>query len=302
MSRRVLLPSIGDLVAFESAARHASFTRAAAELNLTQSAVSRAVRLLEERIGVTLFERIRQRVVLTAAGTVYLQDVRRLLDELREATHRIMAFADSAATLNIAVLPTFATRWLVPRLPDFARRHPDITLNFSTRLQPFNFAAEPFDAAIHYGNPTWASAESYHLMDEVMVAVCSPEYRRALDIRLPADLPRITLLHQSTRPMAWADWFEEAGLEATGVHRGPRYEQFSMIAQAAVSGLGAALLPKVLIEEELASARLEVLFDQQLKSPSAYYWVVPDEKVATAPLKAFTRWITGKAKENAEAA
>jgi LysR family glycine cleavage system transcriptional activator len=301
MNRRVLLPSIGDLVAFESAARHASFTRAAAELNLTQSAISRAVRLLEERIGVTLFERVRQRVVLTAAGTVYLQDVRRILDELRESTHRVMAFADSAATLNIAVLPTFATRWLVPRLPDFARQHPDITLNFATRLQPFNFAAEPFDAAIHYGNPTWAAAESYHLMDEVMVAVCSPEYRRAQDIRSPADVPRISLLHQTTRPMAWADWFEEAGIEAAGVHRGPRYEQFSMIAQAAVSGLGAALLPKVLIEDELAANRLEVLFDQQLKSPSAYYWVVPDEKVATTPLKAFTRWITGKAKEAAAA-
>lgn len=298
MTRQILLPSIGDLVAFESAARHASFTRAAAELNLTQSAISRAVRLLEDRIGVTLFERIRQRVILTAAGTVYLQDVRRILDDLREATHRIMAFADSTAILNVAVLPTFATRWLVPRLPEFMRLYPDITLNFATRLQPFNFAAEPFDAAIHYGNPTWPSAESYHLMDEVMIAVCSPEYRRNQHLETPADLASATLLHQTTRPIAWASWFESLEVDAPGVHRGPRYEQFSMIAQAASAGLGAALLPRVLIEEELASSRLEVLFDHELTSPSAYYWVVPDEKVATAPVKAFTRWVTAKAKES----
>jgi len=298
MTRQVLLPSIGDLVAFESAARHASFTRAAAELNLTQSAISRAVRLLEERIGVTLFERIRQRVILTAAGAVYLQEVRRILGELREATHRIMAFADSTAILNIAVLPTFATRWLVPRLPDFVRQYPDITLNFATRLQPFGFESEPFDAAIHYGGPTWPSAESYHLMDEVMIAVCSPEYRASKDLQSPADLSRATLLHQTTRPLAWANWFDSVAVDSPGVHRGPRYEQFAMIAQAAAAGLGAALLPRVLIEEELASAKLEMLFGHELVSPSAYYWVVPNENVATGPVKAFTLWVTAKARES----
>ncbi len=298
MTRQLLLPSIGDLVAFESAARHSSFTRAAAELNLTQSAVSRAVRLLEDRIGVTLFERIRQRVILTAAGAVYLQDVRRILAELREATHRIMAFADSTTILNIAVLPTFATRWLVPRLPDFVRQHPDVTLNFATRLQPFGFESEPFDAAIHYGGPTWPAAESYHLMDEVMIAVCSPEYRASKELLTPADLAKATLLHQTTRPLAWASWFDSVDVEFPGMHRGPRYEQFAMIAQAAAAGLGAALLPRVLIEEELANAKLEVLFDHELVSPSAYYWVVPDEKVATGTVRAFTRWVTAKAKES----
>jgi LysR family glycine cleavage system transcriptional activator len=209
-----------------------------------------------------------------------------------------MAFADSTAVLNIAVLPTFATRWLVPRLPEFMGLYPDITLNFATRLQPFNFANEPFDAAIHYGNPTWPSAESYHLMDEVMIAVCSPEYRRSQNLQTPEDLMNATLLHQTTRPTAWASWFDSVGVDAPGVHRGPRYEQFSMIAQAAASGLGAALLPRVLIEEELSTSRLEALFGHELASPSAYYWVVPDEKMATGPVKAFTRWVTSKAKES----
>lgn len=298
MNRHILLPSIGDLTAFEAAARHASFTRAADELNLTQSAVSRAVRLLEERIGVVLFERVRQRVVLTAAGASYLKDVRRVLDTLREATHRVMAFADSSAALNVAVLPTFATRWLVPRLPDFMARHPDITLNFAARLQPFDFQAEGFDGALHYGAPIWPAARCHHLMDEVMVVVASPGYRLRHAIEAPGDLAGAVLLHQTTRPTAWDDWRLAAGIELEGVHRGPRYEQFAMIAQAAVAGLGAALLPRVLIEEELASGRLEVLFDHQLRNASAYYWVTPEDKAASPPVVAFTRWLIQRAADD----
>lgn len=296
MTRQLLLPSIGDLTAFEAAARHASFTRAAAELHLTQSAISRAVRMLEDRIGVTLFERVRQRVVLTPAGTLYLKEVRRILADLREATHAVMAHAESTATLNVAVLPTFATRWLVPRLPAFAERHPDVTVNLSARLEPFDFSTEPFDAALHYGSPTWAAARCHHLMDEVTVVVASPEYRAARQLETPGDLQRATLLHQSTRSRAWADWCALAGIELEGVNRGPRYEQFAMIAQAAAAGLGAALLPRVLIQDELSAGRLEILFQEALTGPSAYYWVVPEHKAASPALRAFTHWITAEAK------
>jgi len=296
MTRQILLPSIGDLTAFEAAARHASFTRAAGELHLTQSAISRAVRMLEDRIGVTLFERVRQRVVLTSAGSLYLKEVRRILGELRDATHAVMAYAEATASLNVAVLPTFATRWLVPRLPAFVEAHPDVTLNFSARLEPFVFADEPFDAAIHYGSPTWAAAHCHHLMDEVAVVVASPEYRAARRLETPADLQRATLLHQTTRPTAWADWCALAGIELEGVNRGPRYEQFAMIGQAAAAGLGAALLPRVLIDDELAAGRLEMLFDNALTSSRAYYWVVPEDKAASPALRAFTQWITAEAR------
>ncbi|MGA0605987.1 transcriptional regulator GcvA [Phenylobacterium sp. VNQ135] len=295
MTRQILLPSVGDLTAFEAAARHASFTRAAAELHLTQSAISRAVRMLEDRIGVTLFERVRQRVVLTAAGSLYLKEVRRILAHLREATHAVMSYADETATLNVAVLPTFATRWLVPRLPNFMAAHPDVTLNLAARLEPFDFGREPFDAAIHYGSPTWAASRCHHLMDEVTVVVASPEYRAARKLVRPMDLQRATLLHQSTRPRAWSDWCALVDVELEGVNRGPRYEQFAMIAQAAAAGLGAALLPRVLIEDELAAGRLEVLFEEALTGPSAYYWVVPEEKAASPALRAFTDWITAQA-------
>lgn len=296
MSRHFLLPSIGDLTAFEAAARHGSFTRAAVELNLTQSAISRAVRMLEDRIDVVLFERVRQRVVLTAAGVAYLKEVQRILAELRQATHKVMAFTEATTTLNVAVLPTFATRWLVPRLPTFVEAHPDVTLNFSARLEPFDFESEMFDAAIHYGAPTWAAAHCHHLMNEVTVVVTSPEYRAARRLRQPEDLERATLLHQTTRATAWADWCDVAGFDLPGVNRGPRYEQFAMIAQAAAAGLGAAILPKVLIEDELTSGRLVALFeDQPLSLNKAYYWVVPENRGASEGLRAFTNWIIAQA-------
>lgn len=291
MNRRALLPSVSDLLAFEASARHSSFTRAAAELNLTQSAVSRNIRVLEEVMGVPLFKRVRQRVVLTAAGAVYVQDVQRILNDLREATHRAMAFADRSSVLNIAVLPTFAARWLVPRLPQFMAAHPNVTVNFSARLQPFNFSLESFDAAIHYGPPAWPGAVMHHLMDEFMVVVGNPDYLKRQGISDPSHLVNAPLLHLTTRPMAWADWFDAIGLEAATGLKGPRYEQFSLLAQAAAAGLGVALLPRILIEDELASGRLVAPFDVTFKSPNAYYWVVPEEKGSSGVLQHLTQWL-----------
>lgn len=299
MSRQALLPSISDLLAFEAAARHASFTRAAAELNLTQSAISRNIRVLEEAMGVPLFKRVRKRVVLTAAGAVYMQDAQRILSDLRDATHRAMTFADLSTVLNIAVLPTFASRWLVPRLPGFIRKHPDVTINFSARLQPFNFSTEQFDAAIHYGKPAWPGAVTHHLVDENMVVVASRDYVEEHDLRHPEDLARATLLHLTTRPMAWADWLQVVGIEDAIGLRGPRYEQFSMLSQAAAAGLGVALLPELLIEEELALQRLIRPFSIDFVSPNSYYWIVPEEKGASGVLQHLTQWLVNSAR-NAE--
>ncbi|PZT98205.1 MAG: LysR family transcriptional regulator [Brevundimonas sp.] len=291
MSRQALLPSINDLLAFEAASRHGSFTRAAAELNLTQSAISRNIRVLEESLGTQLFERVRQKVVLTAAGSIYMQDARRILDDLRDATQRAMSFSELETVLNVAVLPTFTSRWLVPRLPSFMKSHPDVTVNFSARLQPFNFGAEPFDAAIHYGRAAWPGGVTHHLMSEVMVVVANPEYLEDHGITSPADLARGTLLHLSTRPMAWANWFEIAGLEMHSALSGPRYEQFSMLGQAAQAGLGVAILPSMFIVDELDSGDLVAPFDIELQSENAYYWVVPEDRGGSGPLHDLTEWV-----------
>lgn len=290
------LPSIACLQSFESVARHGSVSRASIELNLTQSAVSRQIHQLEQLLDVALFERVRQRMVITDAGKLYLKDVVRILIDLKGSTSRIMACGGSASLLNLAVLPTFGTRWLVPRLPDFLQQHPDVTVNLSTRSEQFDFEIEPFDAAIHYGSTNWPGAVAYHLMDEDTVPVCSPKFETTQRIKKPADLARTVLLHQSTRTEAWAEWFKIMGIENSHPLRGPRFEQFGMIAQAAIYGLGVALLPKLLIEEELASGKLIALFAHPLRSANSYYVVLPEAK-ASAPLAAaFVQWMIQEAK------
>jgi len=293
-----ILPSIACLQAFESVARHGSITRAAQELNLTQSAVSRQIHQLESLLDVRLFERVRQRVILTDAGKLYLNDVSRAMGGLRDATSRVMACGGNQNLLNLAVLPTFATRWLMPRLNDFVQQHPEVTINLATRLVPFDFEAEPFDAAIHYGSANWPGAVAHHLMDEDMVPVCSSGFKTRQNIKSPSDLARTVLLHQTTRPAAWTEWFEMADIKNAHALRGPRFEQFAMIAQAAVCDLGVALLPKLLIEEELSSGRLVTLFNQALRSANSYYLVVPDAKTSSPLTSAFTRWTVEQAKKS----
>lgn len=296
MFRRGFLPPIGSLVAFECAARHESFSRAAEELHLTQGAVSRQIRALEEVVGVALFERVRQRVVLSEAGLAYLVDVRRMLADLRDSTHRVMGFAGTGGVLELAVLPTFGARWLLPRLPRFLAEHPDVTVNLTARIEPFDFTDTPFDAAIHVGQPVWAGGGLEHLMDEEVVPVARPDWLDGVGDPTPAALAARPLLHQSTRPSAWADWFGSVGVATDAAWRGPRFDQFSMVAEAAACGLGAALMPRFLIEEELARGRLVQLFAEPLRTRSAYFIVHPASKGRSALLRAFEAWIVGEAK------
>lgn len=291
MFRRGFLPNIGNLLAFEATARHGSVSRAAEELNLTQSAVSRQIQQLEESLRVSLFHRTRQRVVLTDVGRLYASQVRNTLAELADATHQAVALSGTRGVLNLAVLPTFGTRWLIPRVPDFLARHPDATVNFGVRLVPFDFASEPFDAAIHFGEPHWPGAVCDLLRHEEAVPVCSPAYRERENIRTPQDLARVTLLQQSTRPTAWAEWFRSLNIEAGNPLRGPRFEQFAMVAQAAAAGLGAALIPQFLIGEELASGRLAILFPHSLVSGGSYYLVYPEHKAKAPLVRSFRDWI-----------
>ena len=295
MLRKTFLPPIADLLAFEAAARHASISRAAEELHLTQSAVSRQIRQLEAQLGMAVFHRVRQRVVLTDAGRVYAADVRAVLQQLAAATQKTMAWSDGGGLLNLAVLPTFGTRWLIPRLPEFVALHPEVTVNIAARSEPFDFAQEPLDAAIHFGAPLWAGAVCEYLVHEQVVPVCSPAYRQRLGIAQVPDLSRAVLLQQTTRPTQWADWFEQVGADSQQALRGPRYEQFAMIAQAAVSGLGAALLPRFLVEAEIASGALVQLFAQALESSDAYYLVYPESRAQAPLVMAFRDWIRAAA-------
>ena len=172
--------------------------------------------------------------------------------------------------------------------------HPEAMVNFSARTEPFDFAGTPFDAAIHFGTPHWAGAVCEYLMHEETVPVCSPTYRDRNNIHTPQDLTRVVLLQQSTRPTQWAEWFELVGVPTALALRGPQSEHFAMIAQAAVSHLGAALLPRFLIEQELAAGSLVELSDQVLTSTDAYYLVYPEARAQTPLVKAFRDWVVGE--------
>ncbi|CAN7658592.1 LysR family transcriptional regulator [Variovorax sp. LjRoot290] len=295
MFRREFLPSMGQLMAFESAARHASVSRAAQELHLTQSAISRQIKQLEDQLGTALFHRVRQRIVLTDAGRVYAAELRAGLETMSNATQRVMTMGGIGEVLNLAVLPTFGTRWLIPRMRRFAALQPGVTVNFASRTEPFDFAREPFDAAIHFGVDFWPGASCDYLLGESVVPVCSPEFKRRSGIHTREDLAGQCLLHQSSRPMQWAEWFEQVKIAAPHAMRGPRFEQFAMLAQAAANGLGVALVPKFLVEEELASDRLIVLFREALITQRAYYVVVPETGAENRLVLAFRDWLVGEA-------
>ncbi len=289
------IPGTDLLVAFETAARHQSFTRAADELCLTQSAVCRKIGALEDLLQVPLFNRIKKRVTLSEAGQVYAKQVRETLRVIERDTLALMAHRGRGGVLQLAVTPTFGLRWLIPRLGHFQAAHPGITLNLSTRADPFMFADTPFDAAIHFGDPVWAGALTEHLFGEEMVPVCSPALHAAAAPLPPAELARHCLLHQSARPDAWGDWFNLAGLPDVNAMGGPRYELFSMLVEAAKAGLGVALVPRFFVLNELASGELREPCPLAMRSPHQYYLVYPENKAESASLQVFRHWLREQA-------
>lgn len=293
LSRR-LIPDITTLQAFECAARHGSFTQAAHELNLTQSAVSRQIKDLENQLGVLLFERIRQRILLSDAGRKFLPEVRRLLNQTEDTMLRAMASAQSTSSFSIATLPTFGARWLMPRISDFLDKHPGIALNIASRSGVFDFEEQPFDLAIHYGQPVWAHATCSFLCSEVIVPVASPRLLKTQQLSMAEELEDQPLLHLATRPKMWAQWFESCGLEGKSAYRGHRFEQFSMVISAAVAGLGFALLPLYLIEQELQSGKLVLLFEKPMRTENDYYLVVPEGKLENPLTQEFRQWISSQ--------
>ncbi|PBC04545.1 LysR family transcriptional regulator [Mesorhizobium sp. WSM3860] len=290
--QRRLLPNISALAAFEAVARLGSFTAAARELDLTQGAVSRQINLLEEQFGRRLFERDSRNVRLSTAGEIYAEAVRSALGQLRDAALGLMSNRHSGV-LNLAILPTFGTRWLMPLIPDFVARHPDITINFATRIGRFDFVRERLDAAIHHGMSDWPDADCTLLMRETVMPVAAPEFLAQRKVATPADIGRLPLLHMATRPDAWSEWFEHQELDAPTAP-GMQFEQFGTVAQACMAGLGVALLPQILIAGELQRGQLVPAPGKPMQSRSAYYLVVPHDKRGHPPVVSFRDWLRGQ--------
>jgi LysR family glycine cleavage system transcriptional activator len=296
MISRKYLPSMTLLLTFEVCARLQKFTAAAQELSLTQSAVSRQIKALEEAVGASLFTRNRQNVKLTPAGEVYATEVREALRAIGSSTLRLRA-DPGAGSLTLAILPTLGTLWLAPLLPDFMHSNPGVTLNLVTKLDLFDLDAEGIHAAIHYGAADWPQAELDLLFGETVVPACSPGMKADLGFSTAADLQALPLLHLKSRPRAWNDWFVEHGV----THAGPAgivIDQFATVTQAACAGLGVALLPEFLIRSELARGNLVAAVDLQCPSVGSYYLACASSQTRYPPLRAFREWLHRQAVES----
>lgn len=285
---RRFLPSISALVAFEAVARLGTATLAAGELSLTQGAVSRQLRSLEIQLGIDLLERKGRGFVLTPAGQDYVREVRSILQRLGQATISAQTNTESG-TLNLAILPAFGMHWLAPRLRDFARRHPEVTANLSTRLAPFDFQSSAFSAAIHFGREDWPNVSYLPLLPETVVPVCAPDLIDA-PLTEPRQMLLYDLLHLDTRPLGWTRWMRTLGIE-TKLPPGMVFDQFSTMAQAAIHGLGIALLPTFFAEPYLASGQLALASERTSESIGNYYLVWPNDRDEAPALTSFRNWL-----------
>lgn len=296
MRRR--LPSTQALACFDAAARHGSFTRAAQELALTQGAVSRQVALLESFLGLPLFKRTQHGMALTPAGVDYARQVRLRLDGLERDTLDLIDRQGEGAALTLGAVPTFATRWLIPRLPQLAASHPGLRLHIEAHTRPFLFSDSGLDAALFAGTAEqvaqWVGTRAILLLPEDILPVCSPALLPRGKAVTPQALAAMPLLQSATRPEAWREWFETQGIDAPGVMQGPRYEQFSMQAAAAACGLGVALVPTLLIESELAQGQLVPACNLPRRGKRSYYLVYPDLPESPA-LLTLRHWLQAQA-------
>lgn len=291
LGARRYLPSMASLLALEAVDRLGTASAAAAELSLTQGAVSRQLKVLEDQLGIPLLIRDRQRLRLTPAAADYVREVRRSLTSLTQASLKLRA-NPLGGSLNLAILPAFGMHWLAPRLAGFAQSHPEVTVNLSTRLAPFDFAAHNFDAAIHYGRKDWPGVDYLPLMAEQVMAVAAPDL---LATPLPEAIGILAqpLLQLESRPGDWARWLAHHG--NPGLRPGGMmFDQFATMTQAAIHGLGIALLPLFLIDRDLAAGRLVPAFGGPVRALGSYFLVWPRDIPARAPLVSFRTWIAGQ--------
>ena len=283
------LPPMTALRALESFERTGNVTQTGLEMGVSQSAVSRQLRLLEEYLDMALFTRDKKSIKLAPAARDYCTQVRGALEQIGTASLRLKA-NPAGGQLNIAMLPAFGVRWLAPKLPDFVASHPEVTVNLSTRLRPFDFAAEPFHGAIHFGQRDWPDVAYQELMREYVVPVASPNVAKTLKGSALKDLLSLPILHLETRPDAWETWAQAMGDELE-CPAGMLFDQFASMIQAAIHDMGAALLPTYLIETELEDGRLVALWPESRTSIGAYYFVWPKDEPTYQPRDLFVTWL-----------
>jgi len=307
------LPSLVALRAFEAAARHLSFTAAAEELNVTQGAISRHIKSLEDALKLRLFRRLPRTLELTPEGQAYYPALRDALDTIERATRRLCSRSEDHV-LTLSVLPTIAMSWIIPRLHEFNAMHPEIEIRMATSIQPADFRAE-IDMALRTGQPprlqkrggksahaglamaeSWTGIEAEYLMPVVVIPICSPALAAGEpQLRRPADLKNHVLVHTATRPNAWVEWLRAVGQTGIDSVNGPRYAHFFQSIHAAMRGEGVACVPRVLVTDDIASGRLVVPFDHPVESVGAYYLLYRKHDAEQPKIRAFRDWLLKEA-------
>lgn len=288
---RLRLPSLTGLRAFEAAARHLSFTRAADELNVTQTAISHQIRRLEDQLGLKLFVRRHRALALTQAGAAYLPAVSGAFEDLRRATARIAASRD-AGVLTVSTLPTLAAKWLVPRLMEFQGRHPDIEVRLTTSTALVDLRRDDVDLAIRYGHGDWPGMRADFLMNDELFPVCAPDYAgRAGALDRPQDLAGHTLLHVSANPESWPQWLTAAGLPNLEGRRNITFDMQLTAMEAAMDGMGVAIGRSRTVERDLQAGRLVRPFALASPAHAGFYVVTPEEDADVEKIQAFRDWL-----------
>ncbi len=294
------LPSLNGLRAFEAAARHLSFTRAAGELHVTQTAISHQIRRLEEQLGVRLFERRQRALALTREGEELLPTVRAAFEDLRRATARLRR-PEREELLTVSTIASLAAKWLLPRIAVFQEAHPEIEVRISASTQLVDFRREAVDMAVRYGRGHWPGLRADWLMAEHLFPVCSPALHSGeKPLRRPEDLEHHMLLHATLGREDWQLWLTAAGLPPElARRRGLTFDQSFMAIEAAIEGLGVALGRSPLVEGDIAAGRLVVPFDVAIPAEAGFYVVAPVETADIAKIAAFRDWLIASVRAEA---
>jgi LysR family transcriptional regulator, glycine cleavage system transcriptional activator len=282
------LPNLQTIKAFDSAARHQSFSRAAADLGLTPGAVSHHMKNLEERLRVKLFKRNGRGIALTEAGQSLHMKVKQglaLVEQAFDDAHHRKLFR----TLTVSTLPSFAERWLIPRLGQYLKTHRQIDLSLRTSLDLVDLAKDGVDVAIRYGTGDWDGVERTKLKDEILFPVCSPNFLNAKHPQTLKDMAKSQLLRHGRQP--WTPWFQAAGLDALEPSRGLNFNDSGAMLNAAAHGYGIALARFTLVEDDLRSGRLVKLFDVEVQDVYSWYAVWRPSADKKSDVAAFCTWL-----------
>ena len=294
-------PTIQELLAFDAVARHESLTLAAGALCITVSAVSKQIAGLEAFLGRALLQKSGRGVQLTPQGRVYWQKIAGGLRAIETATFEARSGDASAGLLTLASVPTFLTKWLIPRLPAFSQKSRQVTLSFSRHLEPADGIPAGVDAAIRYGPDGWPGVVSEYIAGREFVLIAAPARLRG-SLAQPADVPGQTLLHHASAPAAWRRWADEHGVAEVQTTAGPRFAQYSALIQAALNGLGVGLVPRLLVQDELADGSLASPCGKPVLVDQGHYLCYRPDRLELPAFAAFREWLLaeGRASRNGE--